>query len=90
MIASSGPSDESTARHPQPADGDLLVVGASPRRVGRLGERASVATARRLADGRGTELSVFQAVPEPIRVRDPWQVEAEVAAGVETARALGS
>ena len=46
-------------------------------------ERALV-TARRPADGRDTELSAFQAVPEPIRVRDPWQV----AAGVETARAL--
>jgi len=74
VIASSGASDEPPRppRHARPADGDLLVVGASRRDdyervvIGRLGDSGRVlATARRLADGRG------RAVPEPIRLRDP-------------------
>jgi nucleotide-binding universal stress UspA family protein len=63
--------------------GALRVIGVaydgSP-----AGEQALDA-GRRLASARAAELSVFQVVPEPIRVRDPWHVEAEIAAGVERA-----
>jgi hypothetical protein len=59
-------------------------VGASRRDdyervvIGRLGDSGRALATR--AGGRADAA----AVPEPIRVRDPWQVEA----GVETARAL--
>lgn len=63
--------------------GALRVIGVAYD-GSAAGERA-LAAARRLAGAHGAELSVFQVVPEPIRIRDPWHVEAEIAAGVERA-----
>lgn len=48
-------------------------------------ERA-LAVARELALERGAELSAFQAVSEPVRVRDPWNPQPEIDEGVAKAR----
>jgi nucleotide-binding universal stress UspA family protein len=53
---------------------------------GSSGSEQALAFARSLAAERGASLSAFEAVPEPIRVRDPWHVDAEVAELVTQAR----
>jgi nucleotide-binding universal stress UspA family protein len=46
----------------------------------------AVAVARQLAGEHGAELQAIEAVPEPVRVSDPWQPQPEIDAGVAQAR----
>jgi nucleotide-binding universal stress UspA family protein len=53
---------------------------------GSPGSEQALAVARTLARDRHAELSAFEAVPEPIRVHDVWNVEGEIEADVAKAR----
>jgi nucleotide-binding universal stress UspA family protein len=75
----------------------LAPVGYASRRsrlkkigVGYDGSPASgraLALCRQLAADLGGSLSAFQAVPEPLKVHDPWNSQRELEEGVEEARA---
>jgi nucleotide-binding universal stress UspA family protein len=53
---------------------------------GSSGSEQALAVARELARDRHAELSAFEAVAEPIRVRDPWNPEVEIGERVAEAR----
>jgi nucleotide-binding universal stress UspA family protein len=65
--------------------GDLRAIGVAYDAT--TASEQALAAARALAAAGAGQVSVFQVVPEPVRVRDPWHVEAEIAAGVERAGA---
>lgn len=54
---------------------------------GSPGSEQALAVARSLGRQRSARLSAFEAVPEPIRVHDPWNVEVEIEEGVAKALA---
>jgi nucleotide-binding universal stress UspA family protein len=54
---------------------------------GSPGSEQALAVARSLGRQRPAQLSAVEAVPEPIRVHDPWNVELDIEEGVAKARA---
>jgi hypothetical protein len=55
--------------------------------TGSPGSEQALAVARSLGRQRSAQLSAFDAVSEPIRVHDPWNVEVEIEEGVAKALA---